>query len=625
MSSNRNKLNFRQNSLICDSPKIEIRRNSLRKQSSEDISIQRNKILNNEMKVIVNNKCKNDFPKPKLAWGEPESKDAQQPIIGKRCQENLRPKKPISKQNSIGQDSILSCKEDLIDKIRLLLKDEKEIPEKQNISIFLAPNTTTESRENATLKQEETLLKPIKIEEKLCDEGPTLRFSSDSVSTKSLFQFRKSESLEERRYFPSTFEETRREPPNILVTPLIETSADIMNGQKNQTKNVITNISQPIHNIIIRPNTAASRRDVFKKRTNSAFQSIIKEVNSQRAPLQRSSSAPIRPDHSKSKFLATKRKLKSTRKKDIRSAKRGSCDRNDANEKESQEIQKSSTSNGAEIVTMVSLVSPAASDVEEIPEIEKESTKITIKNHSPRKASPITRREENVPKISALRKVAKQVSFQQSSIHAIRSFSAGFPGRKNSMVTSLMLNGGNSYRTNTLHKIQERRVNNVTVPEDDGRVPKRRLIRSQSAHPQILRYEEKAETDRSITPLPEDPPTKISVDIAMRVSEEIEEAIETEEISKDTLAKSNELENIDVKPDVENNQGEDQKFCSSNEKECWKLFLKMNNKGVKVNYDTLLRGMLTPTEYRKRRLSLAAAESLTKDTDNTMENQPCTS
>lgn len=34
------------------------------------------------------------------------------------------------------------------------------------------------------------------------------------------------------------------------------------------------------------------------------------------------------------------------------------------------------------------------------------------------------------------------------------------------------------------------------------------------------------------------------------------------------------------------------------ERECWKLFQKMSNKGVTVSYETILRGMLTPTEFR---------------------------
>ncbi|ALC41285.1 CG13203 [Drosophila busckii] len=38
--------------------------------------------------------------------------------------------------------------------------------------------------------------------------------------------------------------------------------------------------------------------------------------------------------------------------------------------------------------------------------------------------------------------------------------------------------------------------------------------------------------------------------------------------------------------------------CSIKERECWKLYQKMCAKGVSVSYDTVLRGMLTPTEFR---------------------------
>lgn len=37
---------------------------------------------------------------------------------------------------------------------------------------------------------------------------------------------------------------------------------------------------------------------------------------------------------------------------------------------------------------------------------------------------------------------------------------------------------------------------------------------------------------------------------------------------------------------------------SIKEKECWLLFQKMVNKGISVSYETIMRGMLTPTEVR---------------------------
>lgn len=37
---------------------------------------------------------------------------------------------------------------------------------------------------------------------------------------------------------------------------------------------------------------------------------------------------------------------------------------------------------------------------------------------------------------------------------------------------------------------------------------------------------------------------------------------------------------------------------SDKEKECWMVFKKMTNRGVDVTYETIMRGMLTPTEVR---------------------------
>ncbi|XP_076672962.1 uncharacterized protein LOC143371550 [Andrena cerasifolii] len=45
-------------------------------------------------------------------------------------------------------------------------------------------------------------------------------------------------------------------------------------------------------------------------------------------------------------------------------------------------------------------------------------------------------------------------------------------------------------------------------------------------------------------------------------------------------------------------------FQTNKEKECWHLYRKMCDKGVSVSFDTVLRGMLTPTEYRLRQREL---------------------
>ncbi|XP_003704627.2 uncharacterized protein LOC100882702 [Megachile rotundata] len=47
------------------------------------------------------------------------------------------------------------------------------------------------------------------------------------------------------------------------------------------------------------------------------------------------------------------------------------------------------------------------------------------------------------------------------------------------------------------------------------------------------------------------------------------------------------------------------RFQTNKEKECWHLYRKMCDKGVCVSFDTVLRGMLTPTEYRLRQKELS--------------------
>lgn len=64
------------------------------------------------------------------------------------------------------------------------------------------------------------------------------------------------------------------------------------------------------------------------------------------------------------------------------------------------------------------------------------------------------------------------VSFQQSSIHAVRSFSASFPARRGSVATALMI--GNN--------VQKDKSNNHSSlsADDNDRGPKRRLVRTKS-------------------------------------------------------------------------------------------------------------------------------------------------
>lgn len=68
---------------------------------------------------------------------------------------------------------------------------------------------------------------------------------------------------------------------------------------------------------------------------------------------------------------------------------------------------------------------------------------------------------------------------------------------------------------------------------------------------------------------------------------------------KDELPKQNNEEKKEVAE--KNFENKENTTSTSNEKKCWELYRKMSDKGVNVSFDTVLRGMLTPTEYRLHR------------------------
>ncbi|XP_014261863.1 pollen-specific leucine-rich repeat extensin-like protein 2 [Cimex lectularius] len=59
-------------------------------------------------------------------------------------------------------------------------------------------------------------------------------------------------------------------------------------------------------------------------------------------------------------------------------------------------------------------------------------------------------------------------------------------------------------------------------------------------------------------------------------------------------------ENVEVQPEKKTVPD----FKNQKEKECWDLFKKMSDRGVPVSFETVLRGLLTPTEYRMRKAAL---------------------
>lgn len=365
---------FRQLSLNCDNS--EQRRKTLRKQFSEDLD-DRDPWTQSRVgiKITLNSKSRNlmNTPPIKLAWEDPESRNNETVII-KKCQEVRRTGK-LSRQSSIEKDSILHSKQEIAE--RLQPKEQ----EKPNLKIFLAHNS---KEPNEHLDHIDKLSDPPKI-------IPPLNNPNNN------FQIRKSSKLKlnltDTRFQNPTTEADRNA---IVVVPIIESQEELapILPQSYDVDEI-----KPIDSVVIRPSTAASRRERFQKRTNSAFHQTIKEPANPRPTLIRSSSAPVKPDHNRSKFLSTKKKLKNAKK-----SQKLLCNIKDEDSPKSQkELNRCTAVNGNDVVTMVSLVSPAGSDVEEETVVEdKANSKNPVKNQK-----AVAKEEKEVPKVLSLRKTVK--------------------------------------------------------------------------------------------------------------------------------------------------------------------------------------------------------------------------
>lgn len=89
------------------------------------------------------------------------------------------------------------------------------------------------------------------------------------------------------------------------------------------------------------------------------------------------------------------------------------------------------------------------------------------------------------------------------------------------------------------------------------------------------------------------------------------------------------MENTEVKPaPIQKKKSEEviedyPEHCDTQkEKDCWKLFKKMLGNGVTVNYDTILRGMLTPTELRTVMGKRVELSQETEQNENVPTNLP---
>ncbi|XP_012287305.1 serine/arginine repetitive matrix protein 1 [Orussus abietinus] len=267
----------------------------------------------------------------------------------------------------------------------------------------------------------------------------------------------------------------------------------------------------------------------------------------------------------------------------------------------------------ADVVTMVSLVSSADSDsdIEHSPRDDKLI-------HELRNKLPTTPIIKGSPAITTTRKPVKSVSFQQdlpdeekedekkSSIARYtvlcRGTGSALPTPEETTtwrteVAPLPVPAsspafGHGVDAEPETPVTDREKRCLVVPIGDVRDKKRKLLRTRSA-PARQNTADPATSDRKESSLESDGEAGSASPEAPPPEETSNVKVDGEPTSPTRKAEP-EIMAVSIEP----------QFQTTKEKECWHLYRRMCDKGVYVSFDTVLRGMLTPTEYRLRQKEL---------------------
>lgn len=323
MSAQQKNPPVRQFSTRNEPPTLEQRRKTLRKQFSQELP---EKKVPTETRNIQSAKTRtkpiDETPPIKLAWTDDiktiqDAYKKEEGIVVKKCKEIKRPLTAKPKQ----KESILQNRQEFAERLRHVWKERDGV--KQNLNIFLTHATHEDShkvveKENANTddgfyeKEKPKIMLPLK---------PTTLLNEGDLKNAFQKQIRK----------------TKRN--NVTLSPRMPLKNPGVlenNTEKNSPK------ENPTMSIVLRPYSAAAKREGFQKRTNSAFNGSLS-----RNPILRTSSLPNKIENTKPKFVATKRRLKSARR---------------FNKEEI--IEQKVAASTCDIVTMVSLMSNSESETE---------------------------------------------------------------------------------------------------------------------------------------------------------------------------------------------------------------------------------------------------------------------
>ncbi|XP_075230256.1 uncharacterized protein LOC142329472 [Lycorma delicatula] len=554
--------------LSLQQPQSTTRRPPLRKQSSEDIWDSGSsglRILANAIHSPTTQSSRTTGqttgrPRPvKIAWTEqrktaspveqePNVGGGQVEVVARRCKGLPRPSTAKPTQETLDYN-----RHRLAERLRLAWQQRH--PTRTNLDIFLAHNTAvdrptcyqdqSEKEKEVTLELEKTRAVEEPEKKKEIGESPEKKLQETSSGGESSDDTEVSdqECAESEEYKRATREK------EILMR---KTSASTTNNRNN--KQLEGQSPPPPRRLMSAP--------ITRPRTATPQQL-------ERPPPQR-------------------RRIKSVRRRPHRTDEEIS-----SGEDIEHKPRRSRSSRNSEVVTMVSLLSPGHSEDENEdadpplqPLLTSEQSltwdekPVPTPTHLPSAQSSLTTNNiTTTPTIVCIRKPVKTVSFQHGGLHSSRSYANNFPSRRGAAAPP-----------------SEPPVVLPTAP-----VPalKRKLFRIKSntvtgAGP-IVNEVETAITLQNCTSKEPDNIIEDIIDVEQTSSPPDSPKVSTPLGNTDEIITSDEVN--DVKPE----------FKSPKEQECWDLFRRMVDKGITVSFETVLRGMLTPTEYRLRKHDLLAS------------------
>lgn len=326
-----------------ETPTLELRRKTLKKQFSQDLPDRKPPETRNIQSAKTRTKIIDETPTIKLAWAEDiktiqDIYKKEDSIVVKKCKEVKRPLTTKSKQNLLNKESILQTRQEFADHLRQVWKERDGV--KQNLNIFLTHVTHEDSHDMAEKENANTELLSEREKPKIILPLKPTTFV-DEGDLKNAFQ----KQIRKTKRNSATLS-----PRMPLKHPA--PSETVLFQEKDKTPKENATMS-----IVLRPHTAAAKRESFQKRTNSAFNGSL----TRNPLLMRTSSLPTKTENTKPKFVATKKRLKSAKR----------CSKDDVAE---QKV--TTTLPSCDIVTMVSLMSNSESEEDES---EDEDNKSEIK------------------------------------------------------------------------------------------------------------------------------------------------------------------------------------------------------------------------------------------------------